>query len=205
MDNGVNVKTKAGQRALTRAVIEGRGNIVRRLVKGGAEVTKLDDDYLSPLYYAVSRKKKEIVKLLVEGADVEPQDLTKALGWTSTEDIARVLIEQKADVNEALFEVAKRKEWKIVSLLVEEGAQVNKLREDGQTVLHLAAEEMGNEIAQDTVRLLLKKGARLDIKDRDGCKPEDLMETEQKDIFRRIVAEVRSQPLRSLSLLSYFG
>ena len=54
-------------------------------------------------------------------------------------------------------------------MCLDRGADVNAVNDNGQTALHLAVEQ-----SDDVIRLLVARGARLDIKDRQGRTPLDL-------------------------------
>ncbi len=57
-----------------------------------------------------------------------------------------------------------------VRLCLEHGADVNAVNDAGQTVLHIAAAQRGD----DFIRFLVKSGARLDVKDKQGHTPLDI-------------------------------
>ncbi len=67
----------------------------------------------------------------------------------------------------ALHFACDRGQIAAASLLIEKGAQVDKLDEDGLTPLHYAAACEHPEI----VRILLSSGADMNIRDKDGNTP----------------------------------
>jgi ankyrin repeat protein len=62
-----------------------------------------------------------------------------------------------------------------ITIALEHGGDVNAVNDAGQTALHGAVTARAN----DTVKFLLERGARIDVKDKDGKTPLDVAEQEQ--------------------------
>ena len=61
--------------------------------------------------------------------------------------------------------------YRVCEFLLDNGNNYNKKRACGSTALHFACEQ-GNYIV---VELLLERGANINIRDNDGCRPDDIM------------------------------
>ena len=115
---------------------------VRRLIKNGVDLNKIDDFGLTPLHMAVSCENLDIIELLIiEGADVNKVD---------------------DNGNPPILLVGSQDE-KIIKMLLEYGANPNIKNSDGRTILDVAYDE--NLI--DLVQLLLGYGAKSIIKPSD--------------------------------------
>lgn len=176
--------------ALQQASWYGSVRVVQILLELGADVNVQDNhDKMTPLLESVSRNHPEIVRLLLQhGAN--PNHQTSLQRKTPlhlaveqrNEDIVRLLLEHgRADPNRIARKL--KHEWTpldlacrhgavaMVRLLLENGADPNiQPRFTGQTSLHYAAYK-GNEVA---LQLLLNKGARQTIRNKQGKTPIDL-------------------------------
>ena len=56
----------------------------------------------------------------------------------------------------------------IVEVLIDRGADVNLAKENGQTYLHYAVFGGASKLSLEMIALLLRKGARVDMRDHDG-------------------------------------
>lgn len=144
----VNTMTKRGMTALTMAAGEGHAPVVETLLAAGADTSlggkKTEDmpDVLeeTPLIRAAGCGRLPVVHiLLANGADVNARSPT--LGFT------------------ALLGAAKNEEWAVVEPLVEAGADVNIITEDGYSAL-VCATGAGHV---PTMKVLLKAGADVNV------------------------------------------
>ena len=141
-------------------------DIVKLLVKNGADVNKENKDGNTPLIKACKKENKNIVKLLIEyGADVNKEN----------KNIVKLLIEYGADVNKEnkdgntpLIYSCNHYYKDIAELLIENGADVNKENKDGDTPLIKACEKKYNG---NIVKLLIENGADVNKENKDGNTP----------------------------------
>ena len=137
---------------LLRASARGCVDIVRPLIKLGANVNAADEDGKTALICASHEGHFEVVRLLIErGADV---NIVSDEGWTALicasheghVEVVRLLIERGADVNvvsdegwTALIRASYRGHVKVVRLLIERGADVNVVSDEGWAALDIAS------------------------------------------------------------------
>ena len=136
------------------------------------------------LFAAASEgRTEEVLKLLVEGADInyaKPRGVTVlvAAARGGHDDLVERLIGKGADIEAKdedgqtplMFEAA----WgdiETVKLLIDKGADIEARDDDGNTPLMQAAKQYRTEI----VKLLLKKGADIEAKDGDRQTALDLV------------------------------
>jgi len=101
-----------------------------------------------------------------------------------------------------------KKYYDLLEWLIDKGADVNKQREDGMTLLHKAA-EIGDV---EFVKTLISHGANCDIQEGHGMSPSDVAllearmeEDEQtKAKFREIAQLIEEQPFMT-KVLNFFG
>src|SRR5438105_9295868 len=125
---------------------EGDINTVKELIRFGADVNAQNGHGYTPLRYAVSNKKQEIViQLLDAGADTEIEDNS---GRTP------------------LFTAESKLDIPLINILVGRGAKVNKKDLEGYTPLHLAAShyfyrDSGKRI--ETLKTFIDAGANVKV------------------------------------------
>lgn len=184
--HGASMKAKNnnGNTALHHAAEHNRCEIVSLLIRNGAKVDALNYDFGSPLCVAVHNGHVSTTNaLLVAGADTSlriggscndysPLDIAARDGDT---DIMRMLLRHKVDVMfadadgmTALHHAASADNADAVDLLVEAGADIEALEEDGEwRPLHRAAAAG----SCDAALALLRHKAIVDAQDADGCGP----------------------------------
>ena len=152
---------------LMEAAGGGHEEVVRVLLKAGAQVNKTDKYRISPLHLAANRGHVDVVKLLLESGAY--YDQASSSGWTSLQlaakngdhDVCKVLLDRGASVNIAdnfgftplFYAITLGKQaMDLIKLLVERGANVNKQNVWGRTPLqeakHLGHEELAEEITE---------------------------------------------------------
>ncbi|OUM58897.1 hypothetical protein PIROE2DRAFT_64118 [Piromyces sp. E2] len=136
---------------LISACRQGNEEIVKLLIRNGANVNKENIHGFTPLIEACQCNRKNIVKILIDqGAEVNkgningdtPLIIAFRYGYS---DIIKILIKNGADVNKEnvngvtplLIECERRNEDN-VKLLIENGANVNKENKKGDTPLLIA-------------------------------------------------------------------
>ncbi len=190
-----------GYTPLHHAVQTGNINIVKLLLKHGANINVNAGNCKRALDVAVDVGNVEIIRLLLEnGAE---SDFTNNTGCTNIIDadivgcthlhfaaehgyayieVIKFLLEKGDNINVTdedgstpLHYVAYMRSWeheKLIKFMIEHGADINATNKFGQTPLHLAVCGVTN--CTTTVQLLLEYGSKIDVADNNGYKPVDL-------------------------------
>ncbi len=155
--------------------------IVELLLKNGAEINIRAYENQTPLFYACGHGSKEIVKLLIDnGADVSIKDdqgktpLFSCISNENSVEIVKLLIEEGVDINaierylkqSALFNVCFFGNGGVAEILINKGAKVDLIDDDGCTPLYYTVynKEFGYEIAD----LLIKNGIDVNNVNKNG-------------------------------------
>ena len=143
----------SGLTVLHCAAQNGHSNIVRYLLKVHRNIDLNIKDHWGkvPLHLAASRGHAEVVNLLIRDPRTE-QDICDAAWRTSLHA-------------SALF-----RHLNIVTVLLENGAKIDSVDNQGRTPLHYAAEKGYNVIVKE----LINKGCDINIKDQRGSTALDL-------------------------------
>ncbi|KAK8139914.1 ankyrin [Apiospora sp. TS-2023a] len=112
------------------------------------QARKKDDDGRLPIHWAASSNQLEIVLLLSQQKDFDP-DVEDDIGWTP------LMIAASVKDNE-----------KLVELLLSRGADVNQTNHNGQTALHFVASKSNLEVARLLVESKPPASAR--VRDKRG-------------------------------------
>lgn len=188
----INELNKHGKTALMLAAGNGRVEVAKLLLKHNATIDAQEIDGMTALMMAASDGKTEAVQLLIEhGADVNVFNnygataMTNAAFFNHSESVKAILAgKQKVDkaTNEnALLITAGLGLENIMQQLLDYGVDVNAKGKKGRTPLMAAIEF--NHI--NTVKLLLKNNATINIKDTDG---ESIMQIAQDNGNKDIIA-----------------
>jgi ankyrin repeat protein len=144
------------------AIRNGDASAVRDWLDRGGSLESLHR-HRSPLDYAISEGKLEVVELLVErGA---PADFAYALAVDKGQaqiacHLLKTGVVTKVDEGDLHFtQPALWNELDLVRALVDAGADVNSVKHDGTTPLHQAAQHASPEV----VKFMLERGARTGI------------------------------------------
>ena len=133
--------------SLHNASVNGRIDVVQRLLDRGADLNERNKILQTPLDVASEHGKLAIAKKLIKyGADVNSRD---TLGWTP------------------LHVAARHEHIDVVELLLNNGADIHATEREGYTALHIASSWGYPEI----VRLLLERGANTQIRNVYGRTP----------------------------------
>ncbi|XP_062512437.1 serine/threonine-protein phosphatase 6 regulatory ankyrin repeat subunit B-like [Corticium candelabrum] len=179
------VDTKSNSTALHWAAENENSGICSFLLSRGAKINLKDKDGQTPLHLAAAKHHFRTCQLLVHvyKADVASVNncgqtpLHKAL-IKSLRDIPALYLplitNESVNVadrlgNCALHIAARNGDIQTVQLLVDCGADVNALNEDGQTPLHTAAG--GEKDCPELCSILLEHNAKIDAVDKDGNQP----------------------------------
>ncbi|XP_055319313.1 putative ankyrin repeat protein RF_0381 isoform X2 [Sitodiplosis mosellana] len=194
IDNGVNVSARSSytqQTALHLSTHKWGHDIAKVLIEHGADVNARDTyGNNTPLHLAASYGKfglPNIIKLLIEnGADVNAKNERGDVPLHETayikDDLARAIIENAKDIDlnvknyrgETPLTAAIR--WhspKVAKLLIERGADVDELDENGNTLLHqvLNNHNIGREATKVVVKALIDHGVDVNAQNNDGDTP----------------------------------
>ena len=130
--------------ALHKAVKNGDIQKIQNLIDKGYNVNSPDPHGITPLLYSIEMQNPNIVNLLIQnGADVNAKS---KMGYTP------------------LYYALDLKKADIVDLLLQNGANPNFQDHEGKTYLHITSDA-------ELAKILIKYGAKLDIKDKHGRTP----------------------------------
>ncbi len=155
----LNTKDDQDFQPLHIAVVEGYPEIVRFLVKSGADINGKGQDGWAPLHMAVKFNQRDIVQLLL-GLNADP---SVRMNWGNTPlhnaayegnlEIADIFIKSGVDVdvvddqgNTPLHGAASRGHVAMVKYLVEKGAEPKKKNKAEQTPLFFAEAQKHKEV-----------------------------------------------------------
>ncbi len=161
----VNCKYEWGsQTALYIAVAYGNLEMIEKIVYNGASINYGTSHGESPLHYAAESGQSSMVELLVRcGADPNVKDRSG---------------------NTPFHYAAASGQLSMIEVLVRCGADPNVKNKLGNTALHSAIHHSNSRL--DKVKVLVKNGARLDIKDDEGYTPFTLAK-DRNDKYTAIV------------------
>ncbi|KAK7757566.1 hypothetical protein SLS62_000581 [Diatrype stigma] len=155
-----------GHTSLLLAARDGQREVIKQLLKYGADITQRDNTGHSPLHWAADRGQVEAVKMLLEyGADVT---VPNEQGWTPLAsavfkghtEVVKLFLEEGADFATPqngftlLWCACETGNVEIVNMFLEQGADLTAMSE-GFTSLDVACRRGNTEV----VKLLLERGA----------------------------------------------
>lgn len=178
LDSGVSpdLANEDGLTALHQSCIDDFREMVEQLLEAGAQVNARDSECWTPLHAAATCGHLHLVELLIAcGADLlavntdgnMPYDLCEdeqTLDCLETAMADRGITQDSIEAARALPELHMLED---IRSLLHSGADLNAPRDQGATLLHVAAASGFSEAAA----LLLEHGASLSTKDRDGWEP----------------------------------
>ena len=139
---------ESGESPLTLAAQEGHEAVVEALIRGGADVNRLDRNGRGPLHIAVQINDLETVEVLLKGS-ADPNRLDRN--------------------NQTPVHVACERGYRgILERLIQTGANPNARGEDGSPTPLTLASSRGHA---ECVQLLLKHGADPNVRDASGESP----------------------------------
>lgn len=178
--NAISEKNK--ETPLHCAAGHGHADVVSLLLTKEVELEAKDVCDCTPLHQASLRGHVEVVSLLLDkGANVNARDRANGtpLHWASNTKIISLLLGRGADIEardrngftplvSAILKCAFQREYTQAALaLIENGANVRSIDDEGQTALHHASEKGLIGI----VSLLLEKRADVNVRDHVGRTP----------------------------------
>ena len=168
--------------ALERAIAGGNGKVALLLIQAGENVNHVNSSGRSPLTLAAIHNDADVARaLLAKGAAVEggrDEEATPAF-WAvefRSRDVLQVLLENGAPLdgrdnkgNSLLLRVAASKveidaDLAIAELLIARGSTIDATNLEGETALHVAAENGSRRICH----LLVEHGASVQLSDPSG-------------------------------------
>ncbi|HEY6393351.1 MAG TPA: ankyrin repeat domain-containing protein [Bryobacteraceae bacterium] len=188
LDKKANINTRMnnGSTALLNAVAYGRQPVVQLLLERGADVDQANSSADTPLMIAAEgaslpNNVPVLTMLIGAKAKIDLLDARgrNALHRASTEgkeDAVRLLLEKKADINlkaadgsTPLMQAVTNNKLGAATVLMDHGADVNLADAGGNTPLMAVAEGSYYPKGQgDMIALLLKHGAKTEIKNNNG-------------------------------------
>ena len=175
----VNIGDNMNKTAINKAAVSGRDKCVKMLIKEGADVNVANEYHITPLVSSIQKNRDMCTDLLLEaGADVNTVDIygRTALIYAAKngrDEYVEVLIQMGADVNTAskygntalMCAAENDPDLSLPSLIETEGDGVkrNAMAREGANVNF---SDLGLPVT--AVRLLLKAGAHVNIRDKDG-------------------------------------
>ena len=175
IDAGANINSKNNQKKtpLHYAAAYKKVETVRLLVSEGANLEAKDKNGYTPLHQAVFMKKGDSIEYLIEsGADVNSVTnhgvsvLHTSITYRVYTELVRFLIEAGAKVNYSIPEhelfplhyAMEEYDDEVFDLLIDAGADVNAIGDQGNSILHVAKK-------RDTKQYFIKRLEELGAKD----------------------------------------
>ena len=172
---------KVGESLKTARVLVAAGadiNAIRIIIDDGEEF------HASPLWYAVAwGKNYELVRVLLENGARPDDNAVGSAIWDQDLRMATLLhkyggnIDHDSHGQTPLVRTVKAKRLQLLKWLIANGADINFRDSKGYNVLHYAASG-SHTLAQ--VEELLRRGARPDLRAKDGSTPISLAEGKNK-------------------------
>lgn len=161
---------------LFRASSKGDVKEVRRLLDQGTNINAREQDGETPLMYAAVEDRTEVVELLIDrGAVVNAVSLNGQTALARAVAVSRyntvaLLLKRGADIEEdnPLMYAAGAGDLRMITLLLERGANINATDNDGDTALAAA---VSRRASLDAVSLLLSAGAKVNVRNKRGETP----------------------------------
>jgi len=167
----VNIRFASGITPLHLASARGRLDIVKYLLKHGADTSAMDKDYAVPAFVAFSTNQSKVMSYLLSyeqkfNNEKLENKIQSAIISNNITEFKKIF--QKIDVNipmygkkRPLHSTSQSGQYEMVKYLIERGANVNQLDVAGISPLHEAIKSNSPKI----VKLLVESGAYIGIVD----------------------------------------
>jgi ankyrin repeat protein len=160
--------------ALQSATWHRRPESIKILLDAGVDINNLNNDNRTALFVASEHGREEEAKVLLSrGADPKfPGPNQPVVAAIHHPKILDILIKSGADPNygDAFHQAVWHKKTDSVKVLLDAGADVNRLNHESRTGLWYACERGSGDI----VNMLLKHGANTEMADKEGKTPLDM-------------------------------
>lgn len=167
--SNVNTPNKLGITALMWAAFEGHKDMVEMLIAEGADINASSNKSETALSIALKSEHHDIAELLINNG-ANPSAALLPVSWWGVRTIPNVnfLLEHGADINHVggistkwtpLMHAANRGDESLVLFLLDKGADLNFVTDEGETALYVALNKKHNGIAT----ILLNKGANKNV------------------------------------------
>ena len=222
LDRGaaIDAKDREGATALGRAAQAGKIAVAALLIDRGAEVNARAVDGSTPLFYAAEADRGAAIRLLLDrGADPNIPGRKgarplAAAAYNGSAESVELLLKHGADPNaldddgkSAMIYAAGRAYAPVVELLIAAGVDVNRRYAHGLTALMWAAGHdvsAGVDDVEATLKLLIERGAALELKDDRGKTAADIARGSHCEMTGRVKLLRRNRP-RSQKPARYFA
>lgn len=199
LDSGVKVDMLFRRRtALMYAAHMGHTEVCRVLIEAGAKVNYVDKNGWSPLLAAANGGRMDTFRFLCEsGADLRSDELKGIFSRSvsnSNADIVPLLLSAGAsatakeedcfwDATPLHIALKRNLPLSAIKALVQAGADVKAVDDDGNTPLHFAVRNGSASLNSPICAFLISAGADPDAKNSEGETPRDLAEKRDCIIF----------------------
>lgn len=164
----INEPTIKGMTSLFAAIEENHENIIRYLVKKGAELNSYGEYGFSLLTFTVNSKSKSVLKFFVNECKMDVNSADK-FGYTP------------------LSIAIENRDLPMLECLIEEcGAKINTLDENGNTPLILSIVDDNDQLVK---RLVEKFNADINLTDKEGNTPLIFAVRNQNEVITRFLIE----------------
>lgn len=183
----VNYSNASGKNSMMMACFGGHLKVAHQLFEHGASVDTRDKGGSCCIHWAVDGGKTGCIQWLLDnGINVDVEDdsgcspLIRLASMNGSVDVARILVENGADVNKvdkfrksSLMAAAVNGNLALVELLVENGANLHAENEYGKTAVDFAKSFGRKEVAAYLTSLM--QGSSADVEgEKDQTEPEDV-------------------------------
>ena len=208
---GVNLDVidKYDDRPLAKAAGYNSLNAARTLIELGDDINYYNKESSAPLYEAVMNNNPEMVKFLIsKGADIEAtdegsQDLLETMTYRGELETMKILIKNDAKFGNSVYRAAEEKNMKALKLLLDNGGNIDSVcSKDRESPLYAAFDNLFvGDKKLDIARFLLKKGAKIEIKENSCPVLFGAVETGDIDIIETIWKKIKKENVNSEDLL----
>jgi ankyrin repeat protein len=198
--NVLNIQDKFLKTAAHYAAIHNHVGIIQKILDIDPEVLNVKDQSdKTPLHYAIEGSCIEVIKELLKNDHIIDKDygitaLHYAIQQGKVDVVAAILKQTPSCINDqdtyfgnsAMHYAIESCNINIAQMISEKIDNIDIKNRDGKTALHLAVESAVQTIDRTIVETLLKKGAKINIKDKYKKSPMEYLKEDSPlaDLFR---------------------